>query len=390
MERKRKLLIKSVAVILLVLNLTGCWSAHELNKLAIVMGVGIDKSKNEEKVHVTVQVAKVAQFNRTSNSSGNSSNSAYANLEQEGGTIVEALENFTRLLDRRLLYSHNQVIIFSKEAAEQGISDYIDFFLRNRDTRLLVWLLVSDQKPNEILSVPPILEAISGVKIGELIRSQQKISIIPSVDLREFVTNLMSKTTAPVVPIIRIQSKENQTTLFIEETAVFKKDKMIGALNKQETRGLLWATDKVKDGDVFISLENGKEASIQVTRSKSKIIPKIDSKGVNITVEIETEGDLQEQSSFEDLVNPKGFNRIEEIEEATIKEEVMRSVERAKQLNADIFGFGDALYKHYPQKWKSIEKNWDDIFQDINIQIKINAKLRRNGRITKPVVPKER
>lgn len=396
MKKCVKVSTRIIICIFLALNLTSCRSAHELNKLAIVMGVGVDKGKDVDPIQMTVQIANVsgatASKNTSKSSSGGASNTSYLNLEENGRGISEISKNFSRKLNRRLFFSHNQIIIFGNSAAEAGIKNYIDFFLRNRETRLLVWVLVAKGPASEILNIPPELETNPGRNIGELIKNEQDRSQIPAVNLKEFSSKLMSKTTAPTAPMIQASIDKNtkQMTAYLLNTAVFKKDKMVGTLDKKETRGLLWCTNKVKDGAIVINPQDGSDTvTIETTRAVSKITAKIKDNEPSIKIEIKQEGDLDEQTSSKNLANPKAFTALEKAESEVIKNEIMIALKKSRELNADIFGFGDTIYQHYPKQWSKIEKNWDEIYQNIHVDIRVDTKLRRTGRITKPILSNE-
>lgn len=394
MKKYRNVVIKVITCICIMLSLTSCWGAHELNRLAIVMGVGIDKVKEPDPVEVTVQVAKPKEVSSGGTSKSGSINkdkgNAYLNLKEKRKSISEDVRAFNRRLDRKLFFSHNQVIILGKNAAESGIEKYMDFFLRERETRLLVWILVSKGSASEILNINPEFESTPGRNIGEMIKNQRDVSQIPTVYLREFVSRLMSKTTAPIAPMIEVSKEDNKKIAYVSETAVFKKDKMVGTLNKDETRGLLWGINKVKDGIIVINEPDTKDTvNITTTHASSKIISEMKDNEPRIRIEIKQEGDLEEQTSSKNLVNPKAFSILEHAEADAIRKEVMAALNKSRELNADIFGFGDIIYQHYPKQWSKIEKDWDQIYQSIHVDVNVDAKLRRTGKITKPIMSKE-
>jgi Ger(x)C family germination protein len=155
MKRKLSILIKIIVCIFISLNMTSCWSSKELNKLAIVRSVGIDKAIYPNPIKLTVQIAKVLDLKSSAKSTNqqNTTTAGYFNLEEDGTTISGILQKFSRKLNRELFFSHNQLIIFGKDVAESGIQKHIDFFMRNRESRLLVWILISKQPASEILSI---------------------------------------------------------------------------------------------------------------------------------------------------------------------------------------------------------------------------------------------
>lgn len=390
MKKYIKVCIQLIICILISLNLISCSSAHELNKLAIVMGVGLDKGKEPDTIEMTVQLAKVLEMKGSSKVGDNVGTSGYVNLKEQQRTISEAVRAFSKKVNRNLFFSHNEVIIFGEDLAESGIDNYMDFFLRYRESRLLQWVLISKQPASEILDIKPDLETTPGRNIGELIKSEQEISQVPAIDLREFASRLMSKTTAPIAPIIEASKEDNKKITYVSETAVFKKDKMIGVLNKEETQGLLWGINKIKDGVITVAAPNDKgKVNIVTTHAKSKITPEIKDNEASIKIEIKQEGELQEQTTSEDMANPKVLAVLEKSEEDAIKKEVMLAIKKSRELNADIFGFGEIMYQHYPKQWIKMEKDWDKIYENINVDVSVNAKIRRTGRITKPINSKE-
>jgi spore germination protein KC len=65
------------------------------------------------------------------------------------------------------------------------------------------------------------------------------------------------------------------------------------------------------------------------------------------------------------------------------------AITKVKELNSDIFGFGDAVHQRYRDEWKELEANWDEIFPDIEVEVTVESKLRRSGRITSPPIPEK-
>lgn len=392
MKKYIKIIFVITICIFITLNTASCKNAHELNKLAIVMGVAIDKSSDLNKIQTTIQVAKVSSIGKSSSNLGVSDISKnYINYKGDGYTLMEAITSINRKLNRRLFFPHNQVIIISKEAAEEGVGKYLDFFLRNRETRLLEWIVVSDAEASKILDVKPDMESTTGRSIGELIKMEKDVTQVPTVDLKEFTQKLMSKSASPVAAIVKIIKEDNKDMIMLTGTAVFNKDKMAGQLNKKETRGFLWGTGEMKGEIILVpEPENKGMLSLQITKSSAKITPEIKENKIYMNMKISEEGDLGEQTSNEDEANPESFKEIQKSAEEAIKNEVMDALKKSKELNSDIFGFGDTIYQHYPKEWVKLESNWKQVYQDIIVNITVEAKLDRTGRITKPAMSKEK
>ncbi|MCM1565669.1 MAG: Ger(x)C family spore germination protein [Dehalobacter sp.] len=388
--RSIQIILKLIPALCLVFVLSGCWSQHELNTLAIVSGVGLDKAK-EPDIEMTVQIIKPGEIKSgKKEENGGSSPKGYLNLTNTGDSESDIARGFSHEMNKLLFFPHNQILVFSRDLAEEGLQNHIDFFVRDHETRLNTWVLISKERASEVLNVAPELGKVPAMEIGHLVESQNKTSQSSIVNLEQFITRLMSKTTAPIAPFIEITGGEKQKKIMVSGTAIFKKDKLVGQLDKDETRGLLWVINEVKSGIIEVKSPNGDgKASLEITRSNTKIIPEIIDGKIHFKIEIKEEGSLGSQSSHEDLALPLAFESLEKEQSAVIENEIMAALEKAKKLNTDIFGFGDIFNKKYPKEWKELEGNWDEVFPDIDVEFAIEAKLRFTGRITSPVVLKQ-
>ncbi|MBU3198489.1 Ger(x)C family spore germination protein [Clostridium estertheticum] len=386
MKKTAYLFFKIMIVSLMALNLTGCWDNIELDKIAIVMGIGIDKSPQIGDVDMTVQVANTKASKSSSVDIGSKMTGDYFNLENTGDTIFNIVKSFSKRSNRKLFFSQNQVIILSRGIAEEGLERCIDFFYRDPKTRDLVWILICDKTANEILNIKSDFESIPSRSINELVKQQQYNSEVPMVDLHKFVSRLMSKTTAPIAPLIKVSMQDNKKIAYVSGTAVFRKDKMVGEMNKAETRGVLWVIGEEKKGIIVIT-DPGRDnkVSLEVTRASSRIIPEINDGKLSMKIMIKEEGNIGEQTDSNDIANPEILEKLENRKAFVIKNEVMLAFKKAQSLDADVFGFGEATYQKYPKEWKNMKENWDEIFKKINIDVVVDAKLRRTGRIIKPI-----
>lgn len=370
---------------------TGCWNRRELPTLAIVMGVGMDKFEDEEvndKLQLTVQVVKSGEMKAGDKGGGNTD--AFWNVKNTGDSIFGTIRDFTHQSSRKLYWPHNKVIIFGRSLAEDGISEYLDFFVRDQETRLGVWMLVADEQAGDIFEVKPKLEKMPAINLANLLEAQAATSQTAAIKLDDFVTRLISKTTAPFASFVKISGQGSEKSLHVTGTAVFKEDKLIGELNKTETRGLLWVIDDVKSGiiDVECPEDDGK-ISLEIIRAQSKITPRISEDKVHIEVKIKEEGNIGSQSCSDNLQLPEAVAKLEAENNTIIESEVRAALSKAQKLNADIFGFGDAVHQKFPKEWKELESNWDEIFPDLDVTVTVEGKIRRSGSSKKVVAPEK-
>ena len=373
-------------------TMAGCWDRHELDSLGIVLGVGIDKGEEEAKpVEITTQIIKPGEIKGPSSGGGGGGGGKgqpYLNITNTGEAVFDIIREFTHLVNRRLYFSHNVILLIGQEAAEEGVGKYLDLFFRDPEPRLTSWFIVTKGKAKEALDTKAELEQVPALNIAQLVEARAATSEVSAVNLYDFMTRFMSKTTAPIASLLEIESRGEEKIARLVGTAVFKKEKMVGSLDKAETRGLLWVLGKVKSGIVVTPCPGGEgKACLEIIWTKSKVIPEIKGGKLEITVTIKEEGNLGGQMCAQDLTLPETWIALEKNKAKVIQQEVKAALQKAQALNTDIFGFGDAVHRKYPALWKEWEAQWDEIFPNLKVKVLVEAKLRQTGMIAKPVKP---
>lgn len=388
---KSRFVVTIMICIVTMLSITACWNRHELDELAILMGMGIDKAEQPGKVLLTAQIVNVGELKAPKKEAGSASNKAFWNIQSKGDTVFEAVRGFSHESSRKLFVQHNQVLIFGREIAEEGVQKYIDLFVRDHESRLNVSILVAKKgSASEIFDVKSELEKLPTKNIADLLKNQSATSQSSVVNLKQFLTRLMSKTTAPVAPLIEVIGEGKEQAVLVSGTAVFKKDKLVGQLNKSETRGLLWGIDEVKSGIVVVDCPGGDgKASLEIIRSSGKITPEIKDHTIRMTVEIKVEGNLSEQSGSENLTLRPAIDVLQKEEAQIIRGEVMAAFKKAREYKSDIFGFGELIHQKHPKQWKDLEKTWDEHLQEVEVEVLVKAKLHQSGKINKPAISEQ-
>ena len=353
------------------------------------MGWDIDPDTGE--VTITYQSIIPSQIKGSSISGGGGEQKGGGALQaiqldhSTGSSPFDALNRYTQHGSRIPFYQHAQVFVFGKDGAQQGIYRFLDIIARNPVNRPDQLMVVSEKKASDILEIRDGMENIQANGMAAEIKLSAQFSKYPAVTTLEFANRVMSKTTAPIAPIVGIFEEigpegEKIQKIHINGTAVFKGDKMIGELNERESSGLLWAINKIKKGFVMIP-----EASLEIVRAKSKIVPELQGDKIEITIEIDEEANLLEYKDHQD-VTPEILQVLEKGQAKEIESQVMEAVEKSFSLNADVFGFGDAVHRKYKNEWKDLKQRWDEIYPRIEVVVKVKTHLDGIGDVYKALL----
>ena len=384
----RKLIL--IILVTIVLFTGGCWDRREMETLGIVAGVGLDWVGKEKKFVLTAQVIKPTQVQTPHGGGGGGGEGEEAVwvVKSKAETVFKGVRGFLFESSRRLYFPHNQIIVVGKDAAREGVGPLLDFFTRDAEPRLSEWFLVAEGEAAEVLQAKAGLEKIPALAISRLLNNYTGTSEIGRSNLLGFLTRLLSKTTAPYAPLIKVEGEGAELKYRISGTAVFRKDKYIGELNKRETRGLLWLLGEVQDGIVTMDYGGGK-VDVELIKSACRIRPEMKDGSIRMQVEIRAEGNLGANLAPVDFSVTERTRDLNSKLATAIKGEVEASLEKARTLQADLFAFGEAVQRKYPKEWRELEKKWMEIFPQLEVEIDVRTNLRLLGLTTRPTIIKE-
>jgi Ger(x)C family germination protein len=362
-------------LLLLVFCLSGCGKI-ELNDAAIPIAFGTDFRNNQ--IVISAQIAKPV-----SPGSSPGTDPQFSVITASGRTFSEASRNTSMFFSSIPIWSQVQVSMLSDTMAERGIADQIDFLNRNRFVRKSNTLVVTKNvTPEQIFNIKPYLETYTGLAIRKLIKNEEKqLGIYTHTDLKEFLQKIADPGIEAAIPMITIRKNGSEEQLLLEDTAVFKDTKMVGILNETESRGYSLMNPKTKTIGLFLipSPVNPKnKVTLEISYSQAKVKPVINGQNIKMYIEINIDGNFYEQSGGENLFTPEMFKMIERAAEKELTRQMILTINKAKALNSDIFGWGKMVYHQDPVLWKQIEGDWDQLFPEIPYEIKVTFALRRS------------
>jgi spore germination protein KC len=381
--------------------LSGCWSKKELNDLALISALGIDKNDNGEYVG-TFQIINPANVTGGTQGGGGGQGPSVSVFTSTGKNLVEMSRRASTKISRRLYYAHTNLLVISEELAkEEGINKLFDALVRDPEFRTTATVVIAnDTNASDIVKTLTAVDKIPANKVIKTLKfTERRWGEHLNVNIQEVIKNLLSSGKEPVISGFRLVGNKEQgkkmeniqqtaldAFLQAEGLAIFKEGKLVNWHQGKPARGILWVLDKIKATDVNVSWENEKDAiAYQVIRQKTKISADMKNNRPHISIHVRAEGDIGEVTVPVTLNDPNVLFKIEELLEKEIMKEIKEAVQLAKEDKTDIFGFGDAVYRSNPVEWKKLKNDWNDVhFPEVKADVKVDAFIRRTGMIKKP------
>ena len=377
--------VKIVLLLFICLIITGCGNYRELNQIAIITGIGIDKNKDNYEVSVLIANA---DKNETSPKEGQSEPTVYSGT---GNSLTKALKVIERKTPKQLYFGHINVVLISEDVAKDGFLKVADFLLRNPESRKKFYLILArDSKAKDALEIVSPLDAFPSQNIASLMgTNSQTQSITNSVTYSDFIKAILTPGKEGVLPSIKVKGKEKNkdnlneispnTYLELTSLAIFKDDKLAGFTTNNESAAINILKNTVKQS-IFEVNYNNDIVSITTKNVSSKIKIKSPNK---FDIKVTGEARIAEINSNTNLNNKKVIKKIENKLNKKIENQITKVIKNIQQkYQSDIFGFGNLVYQNYPKNFKKIENKWNDVyFPKIEVKVKANTELISTGSI---------
>ncbi len=357
--------VKRITVLLLIVEmlcLTGCWNYREVDNLSMVGGFAIDKGKEDHKYHVTFEFLDLSKSPPGSKL-----------LETEGDTVFDAVRNAISKSEKKLFFSDCKVVVISQSIAQEGITPLLDWVFRDAEPRITINPVISEAPTAaEVLQQKPVTDQLSSLEIWRTIsQNTTNLSEVPNVELYEAVDRLTDEGISLTLPCIKISESKDQKTLELDGAAVFKKDKLVGYLNRDETKYYLFVKNLVKGGLLVVSPENNDQSiCLEMQDSRTKVTPKISNATASIQINTKVKAALGEDQTTQDYVNEKNLEKAEKGAEKLLKDNMTSVIKKVQtQFDSDIFGFGKIIHQTSPEFWNKNKSNWDELFKNLKCTV---------------------
>lgn len=180
--------------------LSGCFGS-EPNDVAYVSALGIDTGL-QGNYDITIQFARPTQISGgASEEGGKGGEEIVENIQVEAPDIYSAVNIANHLISKKFSLSHMKLIVFSREAAQNGIKDIMETVSRSNEMRPDIITAVSRETANSYLeNLKPIVE-VNPAKYYQLIFEKNNSGGIPKMNGITSMNYLVSNQRDIVMPL---------------------------------------------------------------------------------------------------------------------------------------------------------------------------------------------
>lgn len=368
-----KKILCTFLLIINILSLSGCWGYKEINDLPIVIGAAVDRLSDEEYL-LTVEVLKTSEIVESSRKIDK------VLLQTTGKTIFDALRKLIVKNGNFLYWANMKIMLISRDIAEQDIVSVLDLFYRDIEVRAETRVLIAKDKAADIFKKNESKDEPTSMHILNIMDNSKKLSKIYPLKMYEIIDVIAIEEKDFILPMLSVKDIDEKDKDINLQSAVFKKNRMIGTLNGEEVQTYILLSNNEEGGIRVneISKDEDTKISYEVEKSTAKIKPIYENGEITINIDVITDVFIAEVMNYKfSIVEENVREYMKERLEEDIKYKSMEFLSKIQsELNSDILGFGGLIKIKYPRTWKEKREQWDEIFPKIhtNINVKVNFK----------------
>ncbi len=409
---------KKIALLLLITLiaatlLPGCWNRREPENLGLVLAVAFDFDQARELYQIIVQIADPVAMGEEE--AGGGGESPFWVISAFGQTPFEAMKNLGASSSRELFWAHSNVLLLSERLARRGIGDILDLFERERQLRLTTKTAIVEGDMRKLMEADYPLEETGARGLDrQMVTVQFESAIFKDQVLLE-VYNILPQPGLELfggkieVLLDEGQGEEaggaddngddtndpemsdpiQQAPARTAGGVLFKGERMLGWATVEQTQG--WMLAMGRGGRFVFVIEcpghPGEFLSVEVFTHKGSITPVPAGDAIRIEVLVEAQGRIQDFGcSGGDLSEDGEYTRtLRQRSAQVVRNRIEDMISRAQELNTDVLGFGNALWRSDPQRWRQVEERWDELFPDLVVNVEVEFNLVRSGLINRPL-----
>ena len=369
--------VKAACLILeitLVLGLTsGCWDALDVDDRDICTAVVVDRQGDDYTFFVEIpSITARIQRQESGQGGGQSLNTVIA--KGSGTTYAEARMNLDKVLNKPLYLGAVQSLILTEALADSGIEEYTLRLRQMIEYRKTMDVIVTPDKPEELLGLQPENEATVGFAVEDSLESMTKLGLTYHLSLADLLQKLESKNPCYLMNTMSVKAGQ----LSVTGSAVFSGGKRRGFIPFEESRGIamLIAHGSIKPKFDYVVTVDGYTFTLETTLKNRKITARYD--GVKPSFDVTLHFDARG-------LYPSGKVRITEAlrgqTAGKLKEdltnELLRTIERSqKEYESDYLSFSEPFRIAYPDAYE--EMNWHDEFKKAEFNVEADVKVLPN------------
>ncbi len=389
MGNMRKIMPLTLILFLVCTLLAGCWDKSEINERAFVTAVGIDiyvkeddkdgEESGEQDTDSRERYILTYTFPNIEAIGKQGSGDPRFVVGSVGLSPIEARWELRTRLNKVMFLQHLKALIIGEDVARNSdmLKEILDSVERNYEISRKINVLVATGEAKDIINIQSKFEEDVGMYLSGISESAGRSARFNPLTLGDLIISLHNNQNALMPSVI-----PGKDDIKGAGSAVIKNYMLIGWLGEIENRSAMFLKDEIKSQTIVMVTYDDIVIPYLLTESSTKQKARVEDGKIKVDFIIEMEGDLTQYKlgTSESVLDDKVLKKVETKVEVHLRKQILDMVEKIQQdYKVDVINVGDYLKKFKPSIWNTVKDDWENEFSNVDIDVKIDAKIRRIG-----------
>ncbi|MGE5704435.1 MAG: Ger(x)C family spore germination protein [Clostridia bacterium] len=374
-------IVLPLTLLLVCLVLTGCWDRREIEDIGMVVGMALDKGKQNNEIVMTTQFVNTIVGVKDISTVHN-----FYNVTTSGRTLMDTIKEIASKTDRAPYFTHMKVILISDEVAKAyDMYELTNLLMRDHEVRRTVQVLIVKGKAVDLLEVSTRKKEIPSLEIWSMTGNDYKTVRMPHVvTLGDISIHLSQDSSFGLQKIEREKdglrltgiALINGKTKRLQDGFIDKVDPLAGMAwlmlhGMGSSGGVVSVDDPSTKKPILFEMRNLKR-KVSATKQAGKIV---------FHVQLIFEGKLGEDWNYPgNAFSDAYLHEKAHMFESKIKQQAQQALTLLqKKYKMDVLGFYSVYRVSHYKEWKRIKKEWDRAFSKSEVKLSVQVFIRDYG-----------
>ncbi|MDQ0659826.1 Ger(x)C family spore germination protein [Paenibacillus sp. W2I17] len=379
-----------IALLLCTSLISGCWDREEINDVAFVIGIAVDKE--EQNYRSSLQIALPGQSGSSGSEGGGggtSGDKSWFILSNTAKTFHGTSLEGQKALSRRIYYAHRRTLLIGEDLAREGVAPMLDLMTRYPLNRFSALPVVTRGEAYKVMDTDAPIEKFP----SEMVRELCFLNMRNPRSLKTFIDSILSEGVDPFLPIASVVDtvpqnwKDPKTNIKMDGLAIFKKDKLVGMIDKAPADALILAMGEANAPEVMVEAPGGEgDIFIKLNENNSSLHPSVKNDKVKVSIQLYAKGVIVDNESNYGDRREDEILKINDAIHKKIKSDIEEGIRLVQQkYRADILGIGRSIHQHLPAEWDKMKDRWEVIYPEVEVTVIPHVIIENVGVINKPI-----
>ncbi len=370
--------IAGVLLVACLLCCCGCLPHTELDKQAIVCGIGIDRS--EDGFEATVQYFSMEGAGGTTLIDNTKANVLV--VSGKGSSVYTALESASVKCGKNFMYGITSILVLGEGAADPDLDTVLSFAQTYYENNPRLLIAVADGKASDVMNVKFKEENVSPDHLDALLQNAENKGLCETKRIYEVLDELRQPTGCTVLPLLSVKetgtgATDDGKTVQLAGGVLFSDGKQGDKISLSALSGIQLLNGETENTCVLTEID-GKSVAVTLYNIHLKTEPSYKDGKLRFTVQVEAGGKYADSP-----LENKGIPASEKVEKqcaAFLTERIESAVSSVVNgAGCDPCRLKYAVSSRSYSDWLRISENFGELLKTAEFLVKCDIDIDRFG-----------